>query len=155
MKTGSGRGKSEEFKVAPELPEPKFLVELEPWHKNLATLLKTQGEEPVPISSRPGEFWPDVFVASGLPWRRFGESGLCHLLVVVILWGSWQLIGNRPRLTNLSTFNRSDVIYYPESEYLPPVNSLRHISYHAQKGQPAYAKQDIISVPADPDNTEQ
>ncbi len=155
MKTGSGQGKTEEFTAGTGLPEPKFLVQLEPWHKNLASLLKTQPKEPVPSNSLPGDFWPDVFVARGLPWESFAESVFCHALAVVILWGSWQLLGNRPRLTNLSSFNRSDVIYYPASEYLPPVNSLRRISYHAQKGQPAYAKQDIISVPSDPDNTQQ
>lgn len=155
MNTGSGQGKPERFTPDPAIREPKFLVELEPWHRNLSILLKSHTPEPDSLLSGPGEFWPDVFVSQGLPWLQFGESALCHFLVVFLLWGSWQLIGNRPRLTNPSTFNRADVIYYPESEYLPPVNSLRHISYHAEKGQPAYAKQDIISVPSDPDNTQQ
>ena len=155
MNTGSGQGKPERFTPDPAIREPKFLVELEPWHRNLSILLKRQAPEPDSLGSGPGEFWPDVFVSQGLPWLQFAESALFHVLVVFLLWGSWQLIGNRPRLTNPSTFNRGDVIYYPESEYLPPVNSLRHISYRAEKGQPAYAKQDIISVPSDPDNTQQ
>ena len=155
MNTGSGRRKTEGLKTAPAIPEPKFLMEVEPWHKNLAILLKKHAPEPLLLASSPGEFWPDVFVSQGLPWRQFGQSAVCHLLVVLLLWGSWQLIGNRPRLTNPSVFNRADVIYYPQSEYLPPVNSLRRISYRAQKGQPAYARQDIISVPSDPDNAQQ
>ncbi|HKS72157.1 MAG TPA: energy transducer TonB [Terriglobales bacterium] len=53
-------------------------------------------------------------------------------------------------------FNRADVIYYPESEYLPPLISTRpSINYRAIKGEPEYAKQEIISVPPDPDNTRQ
>ena len=155
MKTGSVQRKSEEFSAGSPLPEPKFLVQLEPWYKNFASLLKTQPQEPAPTTSRPGDFWPDVFVPRHLPWDSFAESVFCHALAVVILWGSWQLLGNRPHLTNLSTFKRSDLIYSSESEYLPPINSRRRISYHAQKGQPAYAKQDIISVPSDPDNTQQ
>jgi TonB family protein len=155
MKTGSGSEKSEGNTSQHLLPELKLLVQLEPWHKNLSSLLKTRAQEPLHLSSSPAAFWSDVFVDQRLPWRRFGESVFFHLLVIAGLWGTWQLVGNRPRFAPASSFNRADVIYYPDSEYLPPLNSRPRISYHAQKGQPAYAKQDIISVPSDPDNDHQ
>lgn len=155
MKSGAGREHSEMTSSLDRVPEPKFLVELEPWHRNLAGLLKRQPNAPLPSPSSPGEFWPDVFVASGLPWRRFLDSTVYHLLLVAAFWGSYQLGFGRPHLVAPSTFNRADVIYYPESEYLPPLNSPRHISYLPKKGEPEFARQDIISVPANPDNSQQ
>ena len=155
MKTGHGR---QEPDVAPPLnrpPEPKFLVQLEPWHRNLVSLLNAGRQEPLAMASSPGEFWPDVFVTSGLPWRRFLDSACYHVLVVIALWGSGQLWWLRPRLAPPVPFNRADVIYYPEAEYLPPLNSRRPVAYRAQKGQPEYARQEIISVPSDPDNQHQ
>jgi len=155
MNQGSGKRKSEKPAAANQPPAPKFLVQLEPWHRNLSSLLKTEALQPLPTASTPGEFWPDVFVSSGLPWRRFAESALYHALVIAALWGTVQLLGSRLRPAPVSAFDRSEVIYYQASEYLPPLNSRRHISYHAQKGEPAFAKQEIISVPADPDNSRQ
>jgi TonB family protein len=155
MKTGSGRPQNDLTPDLSRLPEPKFLVQLEPWHRNLISFLTERNRDPLPVTSAPGEFWPDVFVGSRLPWRRFLDSAFYHLLAVVVLWGVWQLGWGRPRLAPPSTFNRADVIYYPESEYLPPLNSRPPVSYRARKGQPEYARQDIISVPSDPDNQRQ
>jgi len=121
-------------------------------HLNLMPLLNRQNPEPA--ISPPGEFWPDVFVASGLPWRRFLDSALYHALAITALWASGLLWWNRPHLAP-ATVNRADVIYYPESEYLPPLNSRPHLSYRQQKGEPEYARQEIISVPADADNKTQ
>lgn len=130
--------------------EPRSPVQLEPWHQNLTTLLTAHP----PSASPPGEFWPDVFVSSGLPWRRFLDSALYHALAITALWVSGQLAWSRPRLAP-PAFNRADVIYYPESEYLPPLNSRPRLSYQPQKGEPEYARQEIISVPADADNKTQ
>lgn len=154
MKTGSGREKSDLKPDFSRPPEPRFLVQLEPWHSNLTGLLNARSQDSQPLAS-PGDFWPDVFVASGLPWRRFLESAFYHALAILALWGSSQILWGRPRLVPPAAFNRADVIYYPESEYLPPLNSLRHLTYRAEKGQPEYARQDIISVPSDPDNQHQ
>lgn len=45
--------------------------------------------------------------------------------------------------------------YYQVSEYLPPVRTASAPAKVARKGAPAFAKQEIISVPQKPDNFEQ
>ncbi len=155
MKSGSERVQPVVDHRPGAIREPKFLVELEPWHRNLTSLLRAHSREPLQLSSSPAEFWPDVFVASGLPWRRFLDSALSHLMVIAAVWGALQLGWGKPRVVPPIPFNRADVIYYPESEYLPPLNSRRQISYTPRKGEPEFAKQDIISVPPDADNTHQ
>ena len=129
------------FLPPPELPS-----------RHLSILPRPQSSEP---SSPPGEFWPDVFVESGLPWRGFFDSTLYHALAITILWVSGLLWWNRPHIVPPAAFNRADVIYYPESEYLPPLNSRPHISYQPQRGDPEFARQEIISVPAEADNKTQ
>ena len=155
MTTGSEHNKFEE-RPHSNPRDPQFLVELEPWHRNLTSLLSLRNRERLASFSPPAEFWPDVFVRSGLPWRRFLESALCHGIVLGLVWLSGQVWWNRSHLAPPAAFNRADVIYYPQSEYLPPLDSRRPaVSYRAIQGEPEYAKQEIISVPPDPDNTRQ
>ena len=52
-------------------------------------------------------------------------------------------------------FNRSDVIYYAPSEYLPPLDTGNAHRSIPQKGEPEHAAQPIISVPAEADNRTQ
>src|ERR1700724_1861751 len=72
-----------------------FLVTREPWHtgffRNPADVVRRRPSTPFLVSSRPGSFWPDVFVATRLPWNRFAQSGMCHVAVIVALWGSVRL----------------------------------------------------------------
>src|SRR5579862_8422351 len=104
---------------------PSFLVNLEPWHRifldNLRDLFRPQRATPFQVSSRPGSFWPDVFVTSRLPWNRFAQSAACHVAFVALLWGSARLWPRAPQVLDRPVFNRSDVIYYTPSEYLPPL----------------------------------
>ncbi len=71
-------------------PNLKLLFELEPAHRvffrNLADTLLRRSVPPVVTKTRPGHFWNDVFVHSGLPWSAFIESMLWHLAVVSVLW---------------------------------------------------------------------
>jgi TonB family protein len=61
----------------------------------------------------------------------------------------------RPEVIERPAFTQADVIYYSPSEYLPPLNSGGKHMQLPQKGDPAYAPQPIISVPAEPDNRRQ
>lgn len=71
-------------------PDLKLLFELEPayrvFSRNLADTLLRRSVPPVVTKTRPGHFWNDVFVHSGLPWGAFIESMLWHLAVVSVLW---------------------------------------------------------------------
>jgi TonB family protein len=139
-----------------ERDAPLFLIEPEPWHRvffrNLADWLWPRRPPALYLSSAPGEFWPDVFVRRPLPWSRFVQSACYHgtlAITVVALSRYWP---QRPDVVERPAFNQADVIYYSPSEYLPPLDSGGKRLQLPQKGDPVYAPQPIISVPAEPDN---
>ena len=138
---------------------PAFLVNLEPWHtvflQNLADLVRPHQRAPFLVSSRPGSFWPDVFVTSRLPWNRFAQSAMCHVAVIVALWGSARIWPPSPQVLDRPVFNRADVIYYAPSEYLPPLDTGGRRRQLPRKGEPEHSPQPIISVPAEADNRTQ
>ncbi len=138
---------------------PVFLVSLEPRHRvffrNLADLFRPRPRTPFRLSSRPGSFWPDVFVPSRLPWKRFAQSAVCHVAVIVALWGSARFWPQPPQVLDRPVFSRADVIYYAPSEYLPPLDTGGPRKPLPRKGEPEHAAQPIISVPAEADNQTQ
>jgi len=139
--------------------EPRLLLDLEPWarafFRNLRDTLLFRQPEPVELSSTPGEFWPDVFVRRSLPWWGFVESGFGHGLVFAALWGLAIIWPVRTQLTPARTFDRSQVIYFSPSEYLPPLDTGEVKPTEAQKADPEYARQPILSVPPEADNHHQ
>lgn len=122
---------------------------------NLRDILRPSQEPPLRLASKPGDFWPDVFVPSRLPWSQFFESGLGHVVFALLLWGSSLLWARRPEIAMPPPFSHQDVIYYQASELLPPLNTGNAHPKAAVKGQPAYAPQPIISVPQEADNHRQ
>src|SRR5947209_5291295 len=156
MKQGSGLIQSTVDLRAIPVPEPIFLVKLEPWHgvffRNLADLLWPWRQPRLELSSPPGPFWRDVFVRSGLPWGSFLESALYHVTVIAVLSASAELWPRRPQIADRLPFNHADVLYYQPSEYLPPLDTGGARVYLPQKSAPEYAPQAIISVPPEPDN---
>jgi TonB family protein len=142
---------------------PRLLVVLEPWHKvflwNLMDLLRLRRKTPLVLMSRPASFWPDVFVPTRLPWRRFLQSTLTHLALIAALWGwtrlSPELWPQRPQIAQRSVFHSSDVVYYEPSEYLAPINTGGTQSQLPRRGDPEHAEQPIVSVPPEADNRTQ
>ncbi len=133
----------------------RLLVELEPWHR--AFLDQVRGvfparELPLDLDSAPGAFWPDVFVERGLPWRRFLESGAYHILALALLLGATRFFALQPRVMPRSTFQRTQVIYYPPAEYLPQLDTRRSDRGREGKADPEYSRQPVISVPREADN---
>ena len=120
---------------------PTLLVELEPWHRvflrNLRDLFRFRRKAPLWLVSRPGEFWPDVFVPERMPWIQFLQSGLGHILVIAALWG-WSLLWpQRPQIVERPVFHSSDVVYYDATEYLAPLDTGGAHAPLPQKGEPA------------------
>lgn len=138
---------------------PRLLVELEPWSRsflrNLGDFVFRRQPSPIRISSAPAAFWPDVFVPSRLPWGAFVESVLYHLIVFAIAWGVGTLLPRTRPTVQVRRFDRSDVIYYSPSEYLPPIDTGRSRTSKPIKGDPEFAKQPILSVPPEADNRRQ
>jgi TonB family protein len=144
-------------------PAPRLLVTLEPWHRvffrNLRDLLWPRRKAPLQLVSRPGSFWPDVFVLPRLPWNRFAQSVVIHLVMIAALW-EWTWLApvlwpERPQIVQRSVFHNSDVVYYDASEYLAPLNTGGMQSPLPKKGDPEHAEQPIISVPPEADNRAQ
>ncbi len=109
------------------------------------------------ISSAPAaDFWRDIFVFHPSRLRFFFDSYASHVLFVLIVYGlsTSPLLQRRPQHT-LDPFENTRIEYYPVSPYLPPVSTPPKAAKHALKGEPALAKQQIISVPPEPDNSRQ
>jgi hypothetical protein len=70
-------------------PRLRLLLEPEPAHRvflrNLADLAFSRTLPPIAFTSTPETSWNDVFVPSSVPWRRFVESLLGHMIVVTAL----------------------------------------------------------------------
>jgi TonB family protein len=153
-------GLSKSVVEPPPLAQEKlqFVIQLEPAYRiffsNVVDLFRRRRPRIV-STSMPGAFWPDVFVVNRFPWLAFLESLLWHAAGLAGLWALSHLWLLRPPLVTRPTFTRSDVLYYAPAEYLPPIDTGRTPARSAQKGEPELAKQPIISVPHEPDNSSQ
>jgi TonB family protein len=138
---------------------PRLLVELPSrpriFFGNLRDLLFRRHPAPLELSSSPGEFWPDVFVTPRLPWNRFFQSVVYHVLACGILVGISEILALQPRVRpQPRPFDHSQIVYY-RSEYLPPLDTRPLLSSKPEKADPEFAPQPIISVPPDSDNRSQ
>lgn len=138
---------------------PRFLPESDPWHRvfgrNLADLLLFRRPKPLPLTSAPADFWPDVFVSSRVSWGSLRQSFLYHAFVITALWGFWQTYWVHPRVEIEPITRNTTLTYYQVSEYLPPIMSARAPAKVELRGEPAYSPQPIISMPVNPDNARQ
>src|SRR5580692_21089 len=146
-------------KIEPTFPEPRLLVVPEAWSRiflqNLWGLFHSRQGAPLHLESAPGAFWSDVFVERKLPWRRFLESGGYHIFALVVVWAGSRFLALQPNVTAHPTFSHADVVYYTPSEYLAPLDTLRSTPAQAEKADPEFSAQPIISVPPEADNHSQ
>jgi TonB family protein len=156
MKQGLGLMESEVEVVAGPVPAPAFLIESEPWHRvflgNFAAQFTDRQQPRLQLVSAPGKFWPDVFVASPLPWRGFSESICYHVAVIAAILVLSQYLLRPTQIVDRPTFSKDDVVYYSAAEYLPPMDTGGPKVHSPRKGEPEHAKQPILSVPPDADN---
>lgn len=138
---------------------PALHFELEPrgraFWRNLADLLFRREEPPLETTSQPIPVPPDTFIKTELGPRHFLESYGYHLVLIgLIYFFSTSTFFNRPVQLN-SPFENTTVSHYPLSEYLPPLNTGPRGEAKPRKGAPKLAKQEILSVPPNPDNNHQ
>jgi len=147
------------LKLRPSPPSPRLLVTLEPWHRaflgNLREFAWPRRHAELKLTSSPAEFWDDVFIRSRLPWTSFAESAIYHAAAILVVWSLATYWPVRPQVVEAPAFHSSDVIYYDASEYLQPLDTGGPHTPAEQKGDPEYAKQPILSVPANADNRSQ
>ena len=143
----------------PSAPVPRLLVELPARHRvflgNLQDLAFPRRHAPLELRSAPATFWPDVFVQSPLPWSGFVKSVVYHVVACVLLIGVTRFFAMQPRAVAMPRFERSQVIYYQPSEYLPALDTRSAAAERPRKADPEFARQPIISVPAEADNRSQ
>ncbi|HST12264.1 MAG TPA: hypothetical protein VLL05_17955, partial [Terriglobales bacterium] len=149
-----------ELRSRPDVHPPlRLLLELEPrgrtFWRNLGDTLLRRRPPAIRISSPPAPFWHDVFVSQRLPWGAFAESVLYHLIVFAAAWGISTLLPQERHVVQVRRFDPKDAIYYSPSEFLPPIDTGRTHLAKPVKGDPEFARQNILSVPPESDNRHQ
>src|SRR3974390_2317639 len=138
---------------------PVLHFELESWPRvfwgNLTDLVLRREPAPIETTAEPVPVPEEKWVATGLGPRHYLESYGYHIaLVAVIYVVSTSAWFNRPVKLD-SPFANTTVEHYELSEYLPPINAGPRGEAKPRKGEPKLAKQEILSVPPNPDNTHQ
>lgn len=146
----------------PPHPEsgPDLLVRWEPFWpgflQNLQDTLLRREPPPIALTSRPAPFWPDVFVNRPIPWKNFAQSGGLHVGLLVLIYATGHMwLSRQPQLED--RLSHTTITYYNVAEELPAVTPPKAAPRPRQprKGEPELAKQEIISVPANADNSTQ
>ena len=141
--------------------EMRLLVELAPWHRvfltNLGDLFRPDPPQ-VWITARPAEYWPDALVNRPPAWNRLRLSFLGHAVVALAIFWINLLWLQRPHVVQ-QEIPRTAITHYQLSEYLPsvakkeqPVPATRP---KAQKADPEYAPQEIVSIHSNPSSLKQ
>jgi hypothetical protein len=105
----------------------RLLVELEPAHRvfldNLADALRPTQPDANGRSAAP--FWREVFFNSDIPWQRFAESMVCHMvaLAVILLLSRMWSSDEFPR--QRSMFENSHLTYYKPTGSFPALRGNR------------------------------
>jgi TonB family protein len=142
---------------------PRLLVELPSRRKvffnNFFDLLLRRHPPAVEVSSTPSAFWPDVFVPSGIHWSRFFESVALHVLAIACVVSLFGLFHGIEQQRNPTLEIHDKVVYYSSSEFLPAIDTGSEPKPETvrppRKADPLPAKQKVISLPPNHDNTEQ
>jgi len=138
---------------------PVLLCELEPWRRvflrNLGDWLFRREPPPVETTAQPVPLRPNYFIRTGIDGERFFESYAGHVAFVTLVYilCTIPLFRHAPRLQ--SPFENTKVEYFPVSEYLPPIQTGNKGAMKPRKGAPKLAKQEILSLPPEPDNNHQ
>ena len=141
-----------------EIHEPvlRLLVELPSrtrvFFGNLHDLIVPRRLPPLELQSSPAEFWPDVLVKRSLPWARFLQSVVYHVLAFALLIAFTRFFALQPQVVAKPAFDSAQVIYYTPSEYLPPLDTRDSQPAEPAKADPELSPQPIISVPPEADN---
>jgi TonB family protein len=146
--------------IEPGLPEaPTFNYELEPrgraFRRNLGDFVLRREPAPIEITAQPVEVSPGTFIRTGVNLRRIAESYGGHVVFIALVYFVSVSYFLRPAVKLESPFHDTRLEYVPVSEYLPPINTGHKGMAKPRSGQPKLAKQEILSVPPNPDNQHQ
>src|ERR1035437_8914632 len=137
----------------------KLLVEPDPASPEFRSGVQTVLGLPEPAAEVPAngelDLWRDVFVQQKLPWGRFLQSVLLHATVISLLYTISLAWIRQRQILDRAAFDRSSLVTYTPEDYLPPLDTGASDVAKAEKGDPVYAKQPILSVPPEADNRSQ
>jgi len=137
----------------------KLLVEHDPASPEFRSEVRAAFRPASAVPYQPGghefDMWRDVFVQQKLPWGRFLQSALLHTTAVALIWTLSFAWLRQQRILDRPAFDRSSLVTYTPEEYLPPLDTGASKVPKGQIGDPAYAKQPILSVPPEADNRSQ
>ncbi len=138
---------------------PALHYELEPWPRvfwrNLTDLLARREPPPLDTTSQPVPVPPETWIQTGLGARHYVESYWYHVIFIAVVYYFSTLTAFDRSAELRSPFENTEVDHYALSEYLPPINTGPRGEAQPRKGQPKLAKQEILSVPPNPDNNHQ
>ncbi len=131
-----------------------------PSHGEARLVIQPPVLQPPPVSSALPEaefdLWRDVFVHQPLPWNRFLQSVLLHVAALALLLTISLAWMRHQKILDSAAFDRSSLVTYTPEEYLPPLDTgAPKAAKIAQKADPVFARQPILSVPAEADNRSQ
>jgi TonB family protein len=123
--------------------------------RNLGDLILRREPPPVEITAEPEPLRRDYFIKTGIAPIRFLESYSGHIafVIAVYLVCTLPFFNREPQLH--SPAENTVLEYVPVSDYLPPINTAAKAQMKPRQGAPKLAKQEILSVPANPDNSHQ
>jgi len=138
-----------------------FLLEPEPW---LRVFARNFGDlfRPAPpqiwITSPPAEYWADAQVNRPAPWSTIRLSFAGHILFALAVYALTLIWLDQPQVVR-EEIPRTTITNYQLSEYLPAVNPQNKpeipVRKHAQKADPEYAPQEIVSLHVEHNSLEQ
>jgi len=140
----------------------KLVIETEPWLRiflrNVADLFRPAPPK-VWVTAKPVEYWADALVDRPAPWLGIAESFALHTALVAAVYWLTLLWLSQPHVLPDELADSRHIENYAISEYLPPVNKAekpeppkRRV---AQKADPAYAPQEIVSIHVNHQSTRQ
>jgi hypothetical protein len=109
----------------PNSPRLNLLVELEPAHRvfldNLADALRPAPPAANGLPHVP--FWREVLFYSDIPWQRFAESMVCHMVALAALLLLSQMWTSEELPRRRSMFENSHLTYYKPSDSFPALRA--------------------------------
>ncbi|MGH9502460.1 MAG: hypothetical protein ACRD20_06385 [Terriglobales bacterium] len=126
-------------------PLLSLLVELEPrrrvFLRNLSELF-----QPPAGTFWSAAFWREVVADSGLPWQRFAESMVCHLVALAVVLLLSQMWRSQDLPQRRSPFENSQITYYKPDGSYPALRGNPAPVQRASRKQIASARQGAIRV---------
>jgi TonB family protein len=139
-------------RLLPEIPSAPRV-----FFSNVADLLLFRRTSELETTSTPDPaFWHDISVDRSISSRALCASALWHAAVISVIWSASALPWPRqPRTILHDPREHTTLTYYSVSEYLPEVKSAITAPPPLKEPDPVYARQKVLSLPAEPDNLHQ